>query len=132
MSHPTDSRDDRPVLLFDGDCRFCRFWVDRWQAQTGGTIEFAPSETVPDDHPVMSAADLDRAIHLVEPDGRVTRGAEAAYRVREIGMARPRLARLYRKSPVFAAISEWGYRRVARNRPFFSCLTRFFFDRKRG
>ena len=129
---PDETNAHRPVLLFDGDCGFCRFWVDRWQRQTRGTIDFEPSETIPDDHPVLKTADLDAAIHLVEPDGRVTQGAEAALRVREIGMNRPRLARLYRRSPHFAGLSEWAYRRIARNRPFFSCLTRIFFGRRTG
>ena len=29
------SRRARPILIWDGDCRFCRFWVRRWAAVTG-------------------------------------------------------------------------------------------------
>lgn len=68
-------------------------------------------------------------MHLVEPDGRVSDGAAAIYRLRELGLGRPRLAKAYRSSPLFARFSEWSYRQVARHRSFFSCLTRLIHGR---
>ena len=29
---------DRPVLVFDGDCAFCRAWVEYWQRLTGERV----------------------------------------------------------------------------------------------
>ena len=40
VAHPPT---DRPLLIFDGDCNFCRRWIDRWRAATGervGYVEF--------------------------------------------------------------------------------------------
>ena len=33
---------DRPLLIFDGECGYCRRWVRRLQPITGDKIEFAP------------------------------------------------------------------------------------------
>ena len=43
--HPGAERPpDRPLLLFDGDCGFCRFWVARWRATTRDQVDFAPAQ----------------------------------------------------------------------------------------
>jgi len=70
----------RPVLLFDGQCGFCRRWVarlHRWDRR--GAIQTLPGaerHTVLD-LPVISDSSLDRAMQLVTPDGRVYAGARA-------------------------------------------------------
>jgi len=37
---------DRPVLVFDGDCGFCRFWIERWRGATGGKVDYEPYQKV--------------------------------------------------------------------------------------
>ena len=32
----------RPLLVYDGDCGFCRKWVRRWQLRTGDRADYAP------------------------------------------------------------------------------------------
>jgi len=39
------------VLIFDGDCTFCRSWVARWQQATGDRVEYAPSQDVAERFP---------------------------------------------------------------------------------
>ena len=64
------------------------------------------------------------AVHLVEPDGRVSRGAEAVFRALACGAGRTAALPFaaYRFVPGFAAAAEWGYRLVAAHRPFASRL----------
>ena len=31
-------------MLFDGDCGFCRFWMQRWRSKTRGQVDFAPAQ----------------------------------------------------------------------------------------
>jgi predicted DCC family thiol-disulfide oxidoreductase YuxK len=70
----------RPVLLYDGECGFCRQWVARlrrWDRR--GVIQTLPGaerSTVPG-LPPISDASLDRAMQFVTPDGRVYPGARA-------------------------------------------------------
>ena len=69
-----------PVLLFDGGCGFCRTWVNRlarWDRR--GRIRLVPSQaraTVEGLPPIDDEA-LNRAMHLVTPDGRIHRGARS-------------------------------------------------------
>ena len=119
-------------MLFDGECDFCRLWIDRWRTRTGDRVDYQPYQEGTDRFPFLSERDLEEAVHLVEPNGAVLNGAAAVIRLRELGMDRHLLARIYRKHRWFAACCEWGYRRVARNRPLFSCLTRPIVRRKCG
>jgi predicted DCC family thiol-disulfide oxidoreductase YuxK len=128
----------KPLMIFDGDCNFCRRWIDRWRQTTGEEIEYTPFQNpeVTTRLPELPRAGLEQAVHLVEPNGWVYRGAEAVFRslcfTRRNGQRlraghpphQPLGWRLYRASPRFAAASEWGYGVVARHRTFFSAITR--------
>jgi predicted DCC family thiol-disulfide oxidoreductase YuxK len=119
-------------VLFDGDCDFCHYWVDRWKARSGGRIDFIPYQEARDRFPFLEERDLAEAVHLVEIDGSVLFGAAAVFRIREVGMNRGGLKLFYRNNRWAAAFFEWAYRRVARNRPFFSCLTGLIHGRNKG
>lgn len=118
-------RPSKPALVFDGDCGFCRLWIERWRRATGDRVEYVPSDRAGARFPQLSADDLAEAVHLVEPGGRVTRGAEAVFRAAACagGWRRTGLA-LYERLPPFRAASESAYRLVAARRPLFSRLTR--------
>jgi predicted DCC family thiol-disulfide oxidoreductase YuxK len=113
-----------PLLIFDGDCQFCRRWIARWQQHTGDKITYRPFQELADtEFPEIPRADFAEAVHFLETDGTVTRGAQAVCRSRGRGG-------LYEKLPGFAAVSEWAYRRVARNRALFSLLTQLLWGRE--
>ena len=70
----------RPVLLFDGQCGFCRQWVarlHRWDRR--GAIQTLPGAErgMLPGLPSIADASLDRAMQFVTPDGRVFPGARA-------------------------------------------------------
>jgi predicted DCC family thiol-disulfide oxidoreductase YuxK len=70
----------RPVLLYDGTCGFCRTWIDRLRRwDRAGRIDYVAYQqraAVAGLPPITDDA-LDRAAHLVAPDGRVQAGARA-------------------------------------------------------
>lgn len=70
------------------------------------------------------------AVHLIEPDGRIYRGAEAVFRALAVNPARRWPLWIYRKVPGAQAATEWGYRWVARHRSSLSKLTRLIAGRK--
>ena len=37
---------EKPILVYDGDCTFCRLWIDRWRALTGDRVQYAPFQEV--------------------------------------------------------------------------------------
>lgn len=113
-------------MIYDGDCGFCGLWIRRWKQMTGDRVEYIASQDpqASQRFPEIPRAELDTAVHLIETDGRVYRGAEAVIRALAIAPFRAWLLRIYEGSPLVASGSELGYRFVARHRLLFSCLTR--------
>lgn len=116
----------KPLLLFDGDCRFCTLWVRRWQQIIGERADYAPfqSADVATRFPELPTEQLAAAAHLIEPDGAVSRGAEAVFRALALNPRHARWRRWYESSPAFSRLAEAAYRFVAEHRTLFSALTR--------
>jgi len=70
----------KPLMVWDGDCSFCRRWITRWKHLTGGAIEYQPSQIVGEKFPQIPKAEFGKSVFLVEPDGKITRAAEAVFR----------------------------------------------------
>ena len=105
----------KPLLIYDGECEFCKTHVARLRRRSGGALEFIPYQEAAGRIGAIDERDLRHAVHLVEPDGRVTRAAEAIFRALAVG-GRRRLLWMYRHVPGFARASEAGYRWAARHR----------------
>jgi predicted DCC family thiol-disulfide oxidoreductase YuxK len=116
----------RPVLVYDGDCRFCRMWIERWRDATGDSVEYLAQQSpeCASRFPQLDPVALQEAVHRVDTEGRVTRGAEAVLQTLADAPGWGRVARLGLESPVFLGIAEQLYRVVARNRVVFSTATR--------
>jgi predicted DCC family thiol-disulfide oxidoreductase YuxK len=116
----------KPLLIWDGECGFCRRWILRWQAITGEWVEYAPLQepSLWLRFPEVARADCERAVHLIEPDGRVSRGAEAMVRSLAECTSYRWMRWSYEGVPGVAAAAEAAYGVVARNRRVFSILTR--------
>ena len=106
----------RPVLIWDGDCGFCRLWVERWKRATGERVEYLESQKLGSRFPELPRERLAESVALVEPH-KVSYGAEAVFRA--LGWARA-----YESVPGLAAVSELVYAFIARRRPLFSRLTK--------
>lgn len=120
-----DAPEERPLLLYDGECRFCRMWVDRWSEKWGDNLDFAPSQSVRGRFPEIPRESFAEALQLVEKDGLVTAGAEGALRARAYGKGRRDFALwAYEKIPGLRPLLEAGYRVVAANRSILSPLLR--------
>jgi len=106
----------RPLMVYDGDCGFCRRWIERWRKLTGDGVGYEPSQSAAQRFPDIPAADFERAVVLIESDGRVSRGAEAVVRclARAPGWRWPLW--IYRRVPGARAFGEACYRFVASHR----------------
>ena len=114
----------KPLVIFDGDCHFCRRWIERWREVTRSAVEYAPFQEVAESFPEISRKDFEEALHFIDNDGRVYRGAEAVFR--SLGSIRSGrgLIWCYEHVPGFALFTETAYRLVARNRRVASFLSR--------
>jgi len=107
----------KPVLIYDGDCRFCTRSAKRWERSAGGRIDFIPSRDpqVRQRFPEIPAREYELWVILIERDGKVYRGAEAVFRARAAN-GNGWLLWMYEKIPGFRSLSERGYRMIAERR----------------
>ncbi len=115
----------KPLILFDGECRFCRRWIERWREQTGDAVEYVPFQDRAASYPEIPRAEFDHAVQLIETDGHVYSGAEAVLRALVYAKRRSGkwLWQAYSRNPLFAGLSETAYGIVARNRGLASAGT---------
>ncbi len=113
----------KPLLLYDGECRFCRAWIARWRHVIGERIDYAPYQEAAERLPEIPREEFARAVHLVEPGGRHSRGAEAVFRSLAYAPGHGWALWLYRFLPGAAPLSEACYAWVARHRPLWDRFT---------
>ena len=114
----------QPLMLFDGDCHFCRRWIERWRESTAGKVDYEAAQEAGGRFPEISSTELEGAVQLIETDGTIRSGAEAVFRSLGYGRRGNWLARCYERFPLFAAATEFGYSIVAKNRQLASAGTR--------
>jgi len=107
----------KPLLVFDGECGFCRRLASKWHEKTGEQIDFAPYNEIADDIRHISIEEFKKEIKLIYPEGRVYGGAAAAFRVIKHSKSPLRaLSWFYSFTRAFDPIWEWIYKIVVRNR----------------
>jgi len=116
----------KPLLIYDGDCDFCRVWIGRWRKITGDSIDYAPYQEVASDYPQISISQFENSIQLIESNQKIFTGAKAVFKTLSYNPKRRWLLKLYESIPGVAFISELGYKIIARNRQTFSKLSNFF------
>src|SRR4030095_1826998 len=70
----------KPLLIWDGDCDFCRLWIERWREMTADKVDYTTYQETAEHFPEISTNEFNRALVLIEPDGTVIFAAEAVYR----------------------------------------------------
>jgi predicted DCC family thiol-disulfide oxidoreductase YuxK len=106
------------VLIFDGECDFCRRWIGvlrRWD--THGRLSFVPFQDsrALEPLPAIPRSELEQAMHLVTPERQVLKGAAALPVILRLVPFGWLLAPLYRL-PGAPWLADRVYRMVARNR----------------
>ena len=130
MAHSQASGlDDRPLMIFDGDCGVCRAAVDRWREATGSQIRYAPYQEVAANFPQIDIREFRRAVHLINPDGTVSRGAAAVLHAMALCGRKRWLGWLYKSLPPFAFAAEAAYRLYAANRKPIAIVRRIWFGK---
>jgi predicted DCC family thiol-disulfide oxidoreductase YuxK len=114
-----------PWLVYDGECRFCRQWMARWQGITGDRVVYRASQEVADQFPEIGAKGFQAKVWLIEPDGRASGGARAVFRLYALAGEKRWLDRMYETLPAFAGASERVYGLVARHREAAAVATRW-------
>ncbi|MGO9757418.1 MAG: lipase maturation factor family protein [Roseiarcus sp.] len=109
----------RPLLVYDGDCRFCAYWARYWSELTGDRVEYRPYQDVAARFPAISEEEFRRAVQFIAPDGRRASAAEASFLTLSHARGKGFWLALYRSLPGFAAVSELVYAFIAARRGAF-------------
>lgn len=121
----------RPLVLYDGDCGFCRRWVRRWEARTEGRVRFLPARTVLRWLLGIPAREARCGMQLIEPTGRRFQGAEAAFRMlRSSPRWGTRLVARLGLLPGVRTVARGVYRLIASRRSAAGRLDRLLFGRR--
>jgi predicted DCC family thiol-disulfide oxidoreductase YuxK len=129
-SRRVGSPPERPLLVFDGNCGFCRFWIAWWRHRAASSVDVEPSQQ-PDisrRFPEITRDRFARAVQLIEVDGRVSEGAEAVFRALALGGRRTPLW-AYQSVPGVAPVTERAYRLIANHRSFWAGVTTLLWGR---
>ena len=117
---------DRPLLIYDGECNFCRRWIRRWKDGTGERVGYCEFQNLGDRFPEIPRAAFAGAVQLIELDGRVLSGADAVFRIFDFAPEGRRLPRLLRRLPGFMPVARAAYRFAASHRGLFSRMSRLW------
>jgi len=117
-------------MIFDGDCGFCRCWIDRWHRNTGDRIEYIASQEpeVRRQFPEIPQSAYETSVQYVETDGAVYHGAEAVLRSRTV-TGKTWLVWIYYHMPGARLIFEFAYSFIASHRVAFSRLSSLVFGK---
>ncbi len=113
------------MLIYDGDCSFCKYWVRRWQQHTQGKVQYIPFQEVPDGFHGISRKQFQRSVWLINSYGRPMHGAEAVAVLLQLS-GHSTWNWLYHRVPLASTVAELGYRIVADHRDLFYKLTKLF------
>lgn len=119
----------KPLLVWDGRCGFCHYWIIRWKKITGSNIDYEPYRkalTIFSDIPEKR---FKEAVRLIDTDGRIYSGAEAAYRSLSYKKNLGWMYRLYNKSVFFYKLSNYIYDMISSHRPLFYYITIFLWGK---
>ena len=115
-----------PVLIYDGNCGFCKTWIALWMRWSGQYVDYMPSQIAAPVFPQIPVGYYDESVVLVFPNGKFIRGADAVLQTLSLNPAAwfwKLLLSFYRSVPPFRWVTEKSYSVVARNRIPFSYLT---------
>lgn len=119
----------KPILVYDGNCNFCRLWIERWRTLSGDRVQYAPFQEVATQFAEIPREDFARAVQLILPDGKVSSAAEAVFRALAFVPGWGWVLWIYQHLPGAAFVTELVYRFVARNRNPLYRLTRIFWGK---
>ena len=108
----------RPVVIYDGECVFCRRQVERMKRRDADdAFEYVPrqAEGIERRFPKLTEGDFSTGMRLAYPDGTVSVGADAIYAIARRLRGWRNFAWLYRV-PLLHGFFRGAYGWIARNR----------------
>jgi predicted DCC family thiol-disulfide oxidoreductase YuxK len=119
----------KPLMIWDGECHFCKRWIERWREITAGKVDYTTYQEAAARFPEIPVEQFQHAVAFIEPNGEAFFAAEAVYRSLGYRSSRKWLVWSYNHVPGFAGISETAYKFIARHRSLGSTITRLLWGK---
>ena len=120
---------NKPVMVWDGDCGFCRYWMLRWKKISGNQIAYEPYQESYHKYDDIPVERFKEAVQFIETDGQIYSGPAAAYRSLHSLDKYKWLYNLYLSNRFFKKVSDHAYYFIAQRRGLFLQITSLFFGK---
>jgi len=70
---------EKPILVWDGECGFCKYWVTRWKKNTQGKVLYKTYQEVAGQFPDIPLKEFKKASRFITTAGTVHSGPDSAY-----------------------------------------------------
>jgi predicted DCC family thiol-disulfide oxidoreductase YuxK len=120
----------KPVLVYDGDCGFCFYWVRYWHRLTGDEVTYAPYQDVAPRYPNIPLDAFKRGVQYIAPNGKFASNAKASFATLSHARGKAFWFKLYCNLPPFAFVSELAYTFISRRRELAFRVSRFLWGRE--
>ena len=105
-----------PIMLYDGECGFCKKWIQKWDKITKGSVIYLPYQKHINSYPQITEKACQEAVQLIMPDKKVYSGAHAALKTLSLVGKCKILLWKYEHIPLFGPLCELAYRFIAKHR----------------
>ncbi|GAB3199163.1 putative DCC family thiol-disulfide oxidoreductase YuxK [Pontibacter aydingkolensis] len=114
----------KPIMVYDGACNFCKYWVSKWQLHASGEVTFIPYQQLPKTYFGITRQQFSKSVYLITQYRRL-RGAAAVFEMLALG-GNDFWNRLYHNVILADSVFEAGYWLVATFRDFFFWVIKLF------
>tara|TARA_B110000046_G_scaffold57595_2_gene64444 strand:- start:123661 stop:124143 length:483 start_codon:yes stop_codon:yes gene_type:complete len=113
----------KPLMVFDGNCGFCKYWVIRWKRLSGLGVNYKSYQEVESDFEDIAEYHFKEAVRYIDLDGKIYTGPDAAY-ITYFNKDKVKFLHLwYTNKSWFRNFSDYAYQFVADNRNTMSKIT---------
>jgi len=120
----------KPMMVWDGKCGFCRYWISRWKSKTGNNIDYRTFQEVAEMYNDIPLKEFKKASRLIETNGSIYSGPDSAFRsFNYFEKKDTRWHRWYTRYTWFTWLSDHSYNFIAKNRSLMFTLTKLCFGK---
>lgn len=109
---------DKPMMVYDGECGFCKYWVIRWKKMSEDKINFQPFQNVYDRFTDIDKEHFKQAVRYIDLNGNIYSGPGAAYYTYFKRNKVKYLFKWYQEKIWFRKLNDKLYQFIAVNRSF--------------
>ena len=68
-----DEFENRPLLIYDGECEFCVKWAHKFKVMAGKYITFIPLQNLPVNYEYATRAACLKSVQYIDIDNRISK-----------------------------------------------------------